>query len=149
MSPGCFTFKNNRGHEPVQHGSSRISKVVQGAATVVTRGTDKSPLGQKPTRTKAHWTISHWTKAHCLIWQGGQKPTSLNKSRFKSFIKLLTLIRLLLPGKSHLQCVSLTLLFLLYVVTINLIWVLKAIDIWRKSIHSLGHTIYYSWETYV
>ena len=39
------------------------------------RGTDKSPLGQKPTRTKAHWTISHWTKAHCLIWQGGQKPT--------------------------------------------------------------------------
>ena len=44
-----------------------------------TRGTDKSPLGQKPTRTKAHWTISHWTKAHCLIWQGGQKPTSLKK----------------------------------------------------------------------
>ena len=43
------------------------------------RGTDKSPLGQKPTRTKAHWTISHWTKAHCLIWQGGQKPTSLKK----------------------------------------------------------------------
>ena len=43
------------------------------------RGTDKSPLGQKPTRTKAHWTISHWTKAHCLIWQGGQKPTSLEK----------------------------------------------------------------------
>ena len=38
------------------------------------RGTDKSPLGQKPTRTKAHWT-----KAHCLIWQGGQKPTSLKK----------------------------------------------------------------------
>ena len=37
----------------------------------------ESPLGQKPTRTKAHWTISHWTKAHCLIWQGGQKPTSL------------------------------------------------------------------------
>ena len=37
-------------------------------------GTDKSPLGQKPTRT-----ISHWTKAHCLIWQGGQKPTSLKK----------------------------------------------------------------------
>ena len=43
------------------------------------RGTDKSPLGQKPTRTKAHWTIAHWTKAHCLIWQGGQKPTSLEK----------------------------------------------------------------------
>ena len=42
-------------------------------------GTDKSPLGQKPTKTKAHWTISHWTKAHCLIWQGGQKPTSLEK----------------------------------------------------------------------
>ena len=37
-------------------------------------GTDKSPLGQKPTRTKAHWT-----KAHCLIWQGGQKPTSMKK----------------------------------------------------------------------
>ena len=68
------------------------------------RGTDKSPLGQKPTRTKAHWTISHWTKAHCLIWQGGQKPTSLKK-KFKSFINLLTLIRLLLQGKSHLQCV--------------------------------------------
>ena len=31
------------------------------------RGMDKSPLGQKPTRTKAHWTISYWTKAHCLI----------------------------------------------------------------------------------
>ena len=42
-------------------------------------GTDKSPLGQKPTRTKAHRTISHRTKAHCLIWQGGQKPTSLKK----------------------------------------------------------------------
>ena len=28
---------NNRGHEPVQHGSSRISKVVHGAATIVTR----------------------------------------------------------------------------------------------------------------
>ena len=26
-----------------------------------------------------HLTISHWTKAHCLIWQGGQKPTSLEK----------------------------------------------------------------------
>ena len=37
-------------------------------------GTDKSPLGQKPTRTRAHWT-----KAHCSIWQGGQKPTSLKK----------------------------------------------------------------------
>ena len=43
------------------------------------RGTDNSPLGQKPTRTIAHWTISHWTKAHCLIWQGGQKPTFLKK----------------------------------------------------------------------
>ena len=43
------------------------------------RGTDKSPLGQKPTRTKAHWTISHWKKVHCLIWQGGQNPTSLEK----------------------------------------------------------------------
>ena len=42
-------------------------------------GTDKSPLGQKPTRTIAHWTIAHWTKAHCLIWHGGQKPTSLKK----------------------------------------------------------------------
>ena len=72
--------------------------------TGICRGTDKSPLGQKPTRTKAHWTISHWTKAHCLIWQGGQKPTSLKK-RFKSFIKLLTLIRLLLQGRSHLQSV--------------------------------------------
>ena len=29
------------------------------------RGTEKSPLGQKPTRIKAHWTISHLTKAHC------------------------------------------------------------------------------------
>ena len=46
-------------------------------------GTDKSPLGQKPTRTKAHWTISHWTKAHCLIWQGRQKPTSLEKIGLK------------------------------------------------------------------
>ena len=73
--------------------------------TCTKRGTDKSPLRQKPTRTKAHWTISHWTKAHCLIWQGGQKPTSLKKNRFQSFIKLLTLIRLLLQGISHLQCV--------------------------------------------
>ena len=71
----------------------------------IPRGTDKSPLGQKPTRTIAHWTIAHWTKAHCLIWHGGQKPTSLKKKRFKSFIKLLTLIRLLLQRKSHLQCV--------------------------------------------
>ena len=69
-------------------------------------GTDKSPLGQNPTRTKAHWTISHGTKAHCYIWQGGQKPTSLKKKNgLKSFIKLLTLIRLLLQGKSHMQCV--------------------------------------------
>ena len=45
--------------------------------------TDKSPLGQKPSRTKAHWTISHWTKAHCLIWQGGQKPTSLKKKHLE------------------------------------------------------------------
>ena len=55
---------------------------------------DKSPLGQKPT---------------------GQKPTALfgrvdksplfEKKWFKSFIKLLTLIRLLLQGKSHMQCV--------------------------------------------
>ena len=47
----CAEFKNQtpkkigsytkvlcaRGHEPVEHGSSRISKVVHGAATVVTR----------------------------------------------------------------------------------------------------------------
>ena len=79
---------------------------------------DKSPQGQEPTRTKAHWTISHCTKAHCLNRQGGQKPTSL-KNRFKSFFKRLTLIRLLLQG--NLQ----TLLFLLYVVTYNIIWVLK------------------------
>ena len=51
---------------------------------------------------------------------------------FKSFIKLLTQIRLLLQGAcvSHTCSVfSLTLLFLLYVVTNKLIWVLKAIDI--------------------
>ena len=51
--------------EQVAHGVPR--QQVCGA-----RGTDKSPLEQKPTRTKAHWTISHLTKAHCLIWQGGQ-----------------------------------------------------------------------------
>ena len=34
---------NNRGHEPVQHGSSRISKGVHGAATVVTRFTTVRP----------------------------------------------------------------------------------------------------------
>ena len=50
-------------------------------------GTDKSPLGQKPTRTKAHWTISHGTKAHCYIWQGGQKPTSLKKKWVEVFYK--------------------------------------------------------------
>ena len=48
-------------------------------------------------RTKAHWTI--------LIWQGRQKPTSLNQIWFKSFIKQFTLIRLLLQGISHMQCV--------------------------------------------
>ena len=62
----------------------RLSEVTgsfedDGRPRLFSRGTDKSPLGQKPTRTKAHWTISHWTKAHCLIWQGGQKPTSLKK----------------------------------------------------------------------
>ena len=74
-------------------------------ALQMVRRTDKSPLGQKPARTKSHWTISHrtilspllnlarWTKAHVF-----------EKNRFKSFIKLLTLIRLLLQGKSHLQC---------------------------------------------
>ena len=34
VTPGCFKHFNNRGHEPVQHGSLRISKVVHGAATV-------------------------------------------------------------------------------------------------------------------
>ena len=81
------------------------TKTVKIQGMSLRRGTDKSPLGQKPTRKKAHWTISHWTKAHCLFWQGGQKPTSLEKNRYKSFIKLLTLIRLLHSGKSHLQCV--------------------------------------------
>ena len=42
VSPGCSKhFKTtddmSLGHEPVQHGSSRISKVVHGAVTVVTR----------------------------------------------------------------------------------------------------------------
>ena len=52
------------------------------------RGTDKSPLGQKPTRTKAHWTISHWTKAHCLIWQGGTKAHFFGKNRFKAALSV-------------------------------------------------------------
>ena len=64
-----------------------------------TGGTDKSPLGQKPTGQ----------------YPTGQKPTAkfgrvdksplLKNNRLKSIIKLLTLIRLLLQGKSHLQCV--------------------------------------------
>ena len=37
--------------------------------------------------------MAGWTKAHFF-----------EKKRFKSFIKLLTLIRLLLQGKSRLQC---------------------------------------------
>ena len=35
--PVVLNILNNRGHEPVQHGSSRISKVVHDGATVVTR----------------------------------------------------------------------------------------------------------------
>ena len=93
---------------------------------------DKSPLLNLAGRTKAHF---------------------FEKNRLKSFIKLLTLIRLLNSGYITpavcFHCQSLTLLFLLYVVTNNLIWVLKAIDILRKSIYSLGQTIYYNWETYV
>ena len=37
-------------------------------------GTDKTPLGQNPTRTKPHWT-----KPHCYFWQGGQNPTPTQK----------------------------------------------------------------------
>ena len=96
--------------------------------------------GQKPTGTKAHLTTSHWTKAHCLNWQGGQKPTYLKTNRVKSFINLLTLIRLPLQGISHgdtCSVFSLTLLFLLYVVTNNLIWALKAIDILQFGSNNL------------
>ena len=42
-------------------------------------GTDKTPLGQNPTRTKPHWTKPHWTKPHCYFWQGGQNPTPTQK----------------------------------------------------------------------
>ena len=60
---------------------------------------DKSPLGQKPTGQyptgqKPLLNLAGWTKAHFF-----------EKDEFKSCIKLLTLIRLLLQGKSHLQCV--------------------------------------------
>ena len=91
-------------------------KMLYTVTRVFLRGTDKSPLGQKPTRTKAHWTIAHWTKAHCLIWQGGQKPTFFKKKRIGLFffIKLSTLIRLL-QGKSHLQCAFTDIIILLYV----------------------------------
>ena len=64
----------------------------------------KSPLGQKPTRTKAHWTISHWTKVTAKFGRVDKSPL-FEKNRFKSFMKLITLTRLLIQGKSHLQCV--------------------------------------------
>ena len=46
-----------------------------------------------------------------------------------SFLKLLTLIRLLLQGKSHLQCVFTDIIISTVYCDNNLIWVLKAIDI--------------------
>ena len=50
--------------------------------------------GQKPTVQSPLLNLAGWTKAHFF-----------EKNSFKSFIKLLTLIRLLLQGKSHMQCI--------------------------------------------
>ena len=70
----CLLHENDKRltyeHDDVMT-TSDLSTLIHGPAR---GGTDKSPLGQKPTSTKAHWT-----KAHCLIWQGGQKPTSMKK----------------------------------------------------------------------
>ena len=102
---------------------------------------DKSPLGQNPLDNiplikTPLLNLVGWTKAHL-------------KNRLKSFIKLLTLSRLLLRGKSHLQCVFTDKIIYVYGVTNNLIGVLKAIYILRKLFYSFGQTIYYNWETYV
>ena len=66
-------------------------------------------------RTKAHWDKSPLGQKPTGQYPTGQKPTAkfgrvdksplLKKNRLKSIIKLSTLIRLLLQGKSHLQCV--------------------------------------------
>ena len=42
-------------------------------------------MGLCPSGLLSYWTISHWTKAHCLIWQCGQKPTSLEKISLSLF----------------------------------------------------------------
>ena len=107
----------------------------------------KSPLGQNPTRTKAHRTISHGTKAHCLIWQGGHKPTFLKENRVMSFIKLLTLIRQLLQGKSHLQCVFTDIIICICCdkqlnLGVKSHWYVKNIN------SQFGSSIYCNWETY-
>ena len=62
---------------------------------------------------------------------------------------MLTLIRLLLQGKSHLQCGFTDIIISPVCCDKQLnLGVKSPIDIWRKSIHSLGQTIYYNWETY-
>ena len=55
---------------------------------------DKSPLDNTPLDKSPLLNLAGWTKAHFF-----------EKNRLKSFIKLLTLIRLLLQSKSHLQCI--------------------------------------------
>ena len=62
--------------------------------------------GQKPTVQSPLPNLAGWTKAHFF-----------EKNRFKSFIKLLTLIRLLLQGKSHMQCIFTNIINSSYVVT--------------------------------
>ena len=59
------------------------------ASPCICRGTDKSPLDIIPVDKSPLLNLAGWTT-----------PTSL-----KSIIKLLTLIRLLFQGKSHLQCI--------------------------------------------
>ena len=79
--------------------------------------------GQKPTGTKAHLDKSQvdnisLDKSPLLNLAGWTKAHFFGKNRFKSFIKLLTLISLLLSGlAAHAVCFH----FLLYVVTNNLI----------------------------
>ena len=61
--------------------------------------------GQNPTGAKADYWKYPTVKSPLLNLAGWTKAHFFENNRFKSFIKLLTLIRLLLQGKSHLKCV--------------------------------------------
>ena len=60
---------------------------------------DNTPLGQKSTGR-----YPTGKKLTAKFGKVDKSPLLQNENRFKSVIKLLILIRLLLQGKSHLQC---------------------------------------------